>query len=800
MLRISWQTLRARPGALAGAFAAVWLAVTLAYATGLLMTGALDAPGPGRFAAADAVVRADPTVQMGRGEDAFGADAHVAPRLPRSAVARAAAVPGVTRAVADITFPAGALGASDLHGHGWDSAVLTPYRLTAGRAPAHARDVVADARLHVRVGTTLRIATPMGAGRYRVTGVATAPNAAQSAVFFTPDTARMLSGRPGEVNAVGIVGRPGPGLEQIGEVLDRSHAAGADAGDSASTDRQTLVAIFGAMGGISGAVALFVVAGTFALAIAQRRRETAVLRALGATPLQVRRLIAAEALIVALVAGGLGLLAGSPLADAIAEALADHGIAPAGYGPGHSWIPLVAALGMGVGISQLAVMAAAWRAGRVRPAEALREAAIEHARPGWLALLSGVLAIGGGIAMAMVFSGRDTLSFAILTGILLAGGVGLLGRWLLGLPAAALARPLRAFGVTGLLASASLAANRWRTAALAAPILLVAVLAGSQALLQTSDQRNTERVTAARVTADHVVVGHAGAPLPATAAADVGRLPGVRNATAVTSTEVFLLDKGLEGDDGPWPAAGLGDPRGTLDLGVVAGSLRDVRGDRIGISRVVARDGGLQVGDAVHARLADTAPRTLRVAAIYDRAAGLGDVVLDPAVAHRHAASASPDAVFVDGRGPRGALTRAEYLDTVEADEQAESWAVWLIVGLAAAFATLALINTAAMATGERRDELATIRLLGGTGGQAVRMIALELVPTVLVALAAGAGIVAIAVMHLPRGVDGIDIVVPGPLVAAMAGGAALLGLAAGAVSARLALRASAAGAMRVRE
>jgi putative ABC transport system permease protein len=109
-------------------------------------------------------------------------------------------------------------------------------------------------------------------------------------------------------------------------------------------------------------------------------------------------------------------------------------------------------------------------------------------------------------------------------------------------------------------------------------------------------------------------------------------------------------------------------------------------------------------------------------------------------------------------------------------------------------------VNTAAMATAERRDELATIRLLGGTRGQALRMIALELGPTVLAALAAGAAVVAVAVMGVPRGVDGIDLVVPGTLVAAIAGGAAALGLAAGAVSAHLALRAGPADAMRVRE
>ena len=81
MLRISLQTLRARRGTLAGAFVAIWLAVTLASATGLLMAAALAPPGAGRLAATDAVVRADPTVTIGRGEDAEGIDVIPGPRL-----------------------------------------------------------------------------------------------------------------------------------------------------------------------------------------------------------------------------------------------------------------------------------------------------------------------------------------------------------------------------------------------------------------------------------------------------------------------------------------------------------------------------------------------------------------------------------------------------------------------------------------------------------------------------------------------------------------------------------------------
>ena len=153
------------------------------------------------------------------------------------------------------------------------------------------------------------------------------------------------------------------------------------------------------------------------------------------------------------------------------------------------------------------MIAAARRAGRVRPAEALREVAIEHGRPGVMQLLSGVLCLAGGGAIAMLFSGEAALAFSILGGILLATGTALLGRWLLGLPAAALALPLRLLGAPGLLASTSLAANRWRTAAIATPIVLIAMLVGTQGVLQASSQQQVERVTDARVTAEHVVVG-----------------------------------------------------------------------------------------------------------------------------------------------------------------------------------------------------------------------------------------------------------------------------------------------------
>ena len=813
MLRIALQTLRARHATLAGAFVAIWLAVTLASATGLLMAGALEAPGPGRFAAADAVVRADPGVRLPG--DLGSVDAVPGPRLDAALVERAAAVPGVAHAVGDVSFPADA-GGERVDGHDWAAAQLTPYALREGRAVSAPSDVVADARLDARVGAKLRITTPGGEETFRVSGVAAAAEEfGRPGVFFTTATARRLSGAPGQVNSIGVIADADPQAvrerlrDRLGlEVLDPSRAADADPGDARVTERESLIAIFGAMGGIAGAVALFVVAGTFSLAIAQRRRETAVLRALGATPRQVRRLIAAEALLVSIVAGALGVVAGGPLADAILHALQDRGVVPPNFAAGTSWIPLVAAFGMGVGIAQLAVVAAAYRAGRTRPAEALREAAVEHPRPGVVRVLAGLASLGGGVAMALVFSGFWARSFAVLTGVILALGIGLLGRWVLGSPAALLARPLRGLGAAGLLASTSLSANRWRTAALAAPIMLVAMLAGIQGVVQSSDERNTQRVTADRVVAGSVVTG---SPLPATTAAEVVGLPGVKGVAATLTTEVHALHPGLA-DEGPWAAAGLRtEGARTLDLDVVRGDLAQVRGDGIAVGRQFADWGDLEVGDGLDARMADTAHRRLRIVAVYGRAAGLGDVVLDHAVALRHAAVRADAAVFV--RGAERSLARfaeahpglsvmgrAQYLDTVRAADQRQGWAVWLIVGLAAAFAALALVNTAAMATAERRDELATIRLLGGTSGHVTRMVALEMAPAVLVALIAGGAVVALSVAGVQRGVTGVPIAAPAAVIAALLVGAAALGMLASIVTGRLALRASPAAAMRVRE
>ena len=386
--------------------------------------------------------------------------------------------------------------------------------------------------------------------------------------------------------------------------------------------------------------------------------------------------------------------------------------------------------------------------------------------------------------MSMLFSGFWAMAFAVLGGILLAMGTGLLGRWLLGIPAAVLAAPLRRLGAAGLLAATGLAANRWRTAALATPILLVAMLAGIQGTVESSNQRHTEDVTRLRVHAPHVVVGAEGAPLPAGTAAAVARLGGVDAVTAVVPTELYPLAGGLA-DQSPWTAAGLSgaSTATTIDPDVVRGSLDDVRGDAVAVSRVFADGGDLRVGDTVPSGWPTRRPPRCAsprsTTAQRDSATSCSTPPSPDATRQLPATRrcSSPVARPPRRRSSRYAsdhpgvqsLNRTQYLDTVHASNVDGAWGVWLIVGLAAAFATLALINTAAMTTTERRDELATIRLLGGTAGHAIRMVTLEMLPTVITALGAGAAIVAIAVAGVPRGLTGFPLVVPLELTGGLA-------------------------------
>jgi putative ABC transport system permease protein len=652
----------------------------------------------------------------------------------------------------------------------------------------------------------VRVVAPAGADTFRLTGIAGASRTQQerqSSVFLTQGRAQQLSGLGAGFNVIAVRAEPGMDGARLrvrlgdaiggdAQVLDHRHAATADAGDPRAFDRVQLVAVLASGGGITLAIAVFVVAGTIAFAIQRRRREIALLRAVGATPGQVRRLLLGETALVGLLAGVAGDLAATALFAPFADALTSAGIAPDGFTVAPHWIPYAIAAAVGVVVALLATVVAARRALAVRPVEALVESALPPRRMSVVRALLGLGALGGGLTLVIALSSQ-AISFATLAAFLFMIAVALLGPLVVGWPAALAGRTLLAGGGTGFLAGSALQTGRFRVGAVGAAIALVVALAGTQVLGLATAERATERATAQRVQADRVLVARAGAGLPPSVARAAAEIPGATAAGLVT-TDVFLLDGGLTHQGDSWAAAGL-DPaatRGTLDLDVRSGSLDAVHGTGIAVSDTLA-DHGAGLGRVLHARLADATPARLRVVAGYHRANGLGDVVLPRELALAHATAAVDSAVFVaSGRDPEVARrldaiaravpsavvrSRAAYLDDVSAQGQENARAQWVIVALMIGIAVMAAFNTGAMAAADRRRELVLARLGGATRRQVIGSLTVEAIVTTLAGIAVGAAVTLASLARVGDDPSGGPLVVPWEQTGLVLAGAVAIGL-----------------------
>src|SRR3954464_396837 len=367
MLRLALLSGRGRLGTFAGALVALFAASVLTTAWGMQLESVLRGQPPvERYAGAGAVVR---------GQQIVGAD-HDVPLTERARVdsaltSRLAAVPGVRAAIGDVSG-AVRLGARDAVAHGWGSARLTPYVLSAGRAPARPGEVGAGYR--PALGARLSLASTEPARTVTVVGVAHPrhPVSQQTAIFLTDAEAQRLGGHPGRVDAIGVL--PGRGFDasRLRAVAGAARTLTGDARGKAEHPelqraRITLIPVTAAFTGLALFIAMFVVTSTMGLSIQQREREIALLRAVAATPGQIRRLIGWEAAIVGLIGSAAGVWPGMLLGERLGHALVRHGIVPSTFTVEADWIPAAGAIAGGVAIALLAVLAAGRRAAALRP-------------------------------------------------------------------------------------------------------------------------------------------------------------------------------------------------------------------------------------------------------------------------------------------------------------------------------------------------------------------------------------------------------------------------------------------------
>ena len=445
------------------------------------------------------------------------------PSVPASLVARIKTVPGVEAASGGFLFATvklvGANGKAignggPQFGFGVDPADkrFTPLALTTGRWPSGPGEIaigaVTAAKEHLAVGDTIGAKGTGHVHHYTITGLAEIPGVSSGSATlaaFDVSTAQVLLGKQGRYDSISVVGSPDVTpralAARIRPLLSETETVRTSAAEAASVNKSVTGGISGikyillAFGGIALFVGAFVIFNTISMTVAQRTRELATLRTLGASRRQVLRSVLLESAVIGALASLFGLVLGLGLFKALETLFT--GLPQAGTV--FSAQTVVVTIVLGTGITLLAGLFPALRATRVPPIAAVREGAVlpvgrfHRYKPyvagvvivlAVLAIAAGVLSGGGAKAVLVPAAGGMLLLFigvAMISSRLVAPLIRVVG-----VPARRLG------GSMGRLASANSGRNPSRTAATAAALMIglalvtfVAVLASG---LETLDQ------------------------------------------------------------------------------------------------------------------------------------------------------------------------------------------------------------------------------------------------------------------------------------------------------------------------
>ncbi|MFD6291780.1 ABC transporter permease [Streptomyces sp. NPDC060205] len=799
---------RFKPAAFVGTFVALAMAALIVSACGILLeTGLRASVPPVRYAGAPVVAAADQRAHLvtGHGEDREDDPVPVPDRarLDDSLVAQARAVPGARTAVPDVTFPVQKRTGEPLTAHGWGSTAFTGERLTAGHAPRQGEVVLTEGT----VGDRVTLTTAGGPRTFRVSGLA---GTGGPTAWFADTEAVRISGHPARIDAIAVLPEDGTSADTLRSRV--AHALGKHAqvhtGDdrgaledpSLAESREMLIALGGSFGGTATTVAVFTAMGTVALSVAQRAREFALLRAIGTTPRQIRRSVATETLLVAPLAGLTGCLPGIALARWWFGQLRDKGAIPQAVGLSVSWIPLLSAVGTVLVAALVAGYAAARRPARTKPGQALVEASVERLRPGWIRTPLGIAAaVGGAVCagLAASLSGEDAANAALGIVMLFMLSVALLGPLVARACAALFGLPLRGAGASASLAAANSRTNARRMASAITPIVLAVAFSSVLVFLHTSEERVTRQQQRDGIVADHIVTSEAGlAPDTVRKAAEA---PEVTAAVGLLRTEVLYRGDGTL--DSASTQGITGSPRDLArvqDLKVEKGALSLRRGE-VAVDASLAANVGVGVGDRIELRLPDGTKTSPRVVATYGRGMGLSQITMAHADLATHVTSALVTEVWTRGGTARGlakaagesgtVLARGDYTAARSLDLELNEWANTVMAAVLGGFAAVAAANTLVMTVLDRRRELGTLRLIGSTRRQVMRMIRWEALLVALAGVALGTAIALATLVPMTKGLTGQAPYIPPLVYGSFVAAVVILGLTAVTAPARAALR-----------
>ncbi|WRZ92481.1 ABC transporter permease [Streptomyces sp. NBC_01007] len=635
------------------------------------------------------------------------------------------------------------------------------YPLTAGHAPHGTGEVAIDAqtakRAGYQVGDTVRLSVDGPVLKPVVTGVFTTDDgnvaAGGSLALFDTATAQRLFHSVGSYDEIDVKAAPGTSQSALRDALDdvvpkdvASTTTGRKLADdqaeqiaSAMSGMKTGLLVFA---GIALFVGTFIIANTFTMLVAQRTKELALLRAVGASRRQVTRSVLIEAFVVGAVAAVGGLAAGVGIGAGMRSLMGTLGATvpdgPLVVSPG----TVATALLVGVLITMLAAWLPGRRAAKIPPVAAMSSV---HAKATTKSLVLrntiGALFAAAGVAVvlyATTMDGSDGQAPMGLGAVLLIIGVFVLTP-LLSRPMIAAAAPvLRVFGISGKLARQNSVRNPRRTAATASALMIGLTLITGMTVMAGSLQKSIDKMASSAIKADYVVSMANGNSLSPDVEKKLAAVDGVTDASSLRNapSRIDRQTEFLTGVNG----AAIGE---LTDLAVTDGSFR-VGGTRVVVDSDIAKAHAWKAGSDFQVSYEDGRKERLTVAGVYEANEVIRGIILDNATLSPHQRDAADMQVMVKTAGGASAATK-DRLEKALGDNPAvkvqdrqdisndiaKMFTLMLnmlygLLAMAVIVAVLGVINTLAMSVFERSQEIGMLRAIGLDRKGIKRMVRLE--------------------------------------------------------------------------
>ncbi len=701
-------------------------------------------------------------------------------------------------------------------GTNWsDNPDVSPLRLTKGREPTSGGELVVDevtaAQGKLRVGDRITVVAPKGPIQATVVGImrfgTTGNLAGATLAAFETDVAQdlLLDGDGYSTIAVDA----GDGVS-IGAVRDRIATllpAGLEAKTADEVAEEQSNAIAEGLGfinsfllvfaGIAVFVGGFIILNTFSILVAQRTRELALLRAVGASRRQVSRSVLIEALAVGIVGSTIGLLLGFGLAYGLQALLGLFGLKIPTTGLALEPRTVLWSYGVGVVVTVASAWLPARRAARVAPVAALRDEGIAPERSMRRRVAAGIALVAlAAVAMAGGVAGEGG------RGAMLVGAAALLGLIGAAVLSPVLSRPVvravtapstRIWGAVGRLSRENTMRNPRRTAATASALMIALALVSALSVLGTSAKASFGKLIDDTLGADFIAANQSQAPITARVARDLAAVDGVA-AVSRARWDAVLVDGNQE-----WIAGVDGM---TVDQAIavetVAGSVRDVDTGGVAVTKAVATERVIGVGDTVPVTFRDGKADVPVVAVIKEHPA-LAGYVFGNDTLEQHGGQAMDQMVYVmledgaDAAATQRSLEAAidnqpgvqlssqqEFKEQQAAQMDQILFLMYALLLLSVIIAALGIVNTLVLSVVERTREIGLLRAIGTSRRQIRRMIRLESVAISIFGALLGLGVGLVFGITLQRVLadDGIELlVVPVGQLVAFVVAAAVIGV-----------------------